>query len=72
MKRKTSVDITLLDIEKKIEQHNLEKMSDMESRSRNESLSYQSMNEEDLLTMLKETKSLHDEADILHCLFLMK
>ena len=68
----SSVDITLKDIEKKIEQHNIDKMSDMVSRSRGESLSYQSMNEDDLLTMLKETKSLHDEADILHCLLLMK
>ena len=30
---------------------------------------FQSMNDEVLLTMLKETKSLHEEADILHYLF---
>lgn len=30
---------------------------------------YQNMNINDLLNMLKETKSLHDEADILHYLY---
>lgn len=30
---------------------------------------FQSMNVEDLLNMLKDTKSLHEEADILHYLF---
>lgn len=30
---------------------------------------FQSMNDDVLLTMLKETKSLHEEADILHYLF---
>lgn len=30
---------------------------------------FQSMNPEDLLNLLKETKSLHEEADILHYLF---
>ena len=30
---------------------------------------FQSMNAEDLLTTLKESKSLHEEADILHYLF---
>lgn len=30
---------------------------------------FQSMNDEDLLNMLKETKSIHEEADILHYLF---
>ena len=42
-----------------------------ETRPRNDT-SFQSMNEEDLLAMLKETKSVHDEADILHYLLEIK
>ena len=38
-----------------------------ETRSKAET-QFQSMNEYDLLALLKETKSLHDEADILHYL----
>jgi hypothetical protein len=37
---------------------------EQDKRTRTET-SFQSMNEEDLLLMLKVTKSLHDEADIL-------
>lgn len=40
---------------------------EIDKRPRNDT-SFQSMNEEDMLLMLKETKSLHDEADILHYL----
>jgi hypothetical protein len=40
---------------------------EQDKRTRTET-SFQSMNEEDLLLMLKVTKSLHDEADILHYL----
>lgn len=45
-------------------------LTDFDSRTRTES--YNSMDEEDLFNMLKETKSLHEEADILHCLFELK
>ena len=54
------------DIEKKIE---MQKQGEFESRTRAESQSYQSMGDDDLLTMLTHTKTLHEEADILQCLF---
>lgn len=49
-------------------------VDDKEKRHRSDSANhnatqYQSMNDEDLLSMLKETKFLNDEADILHYLF---
>jgi hypothetical protein len=54
------------DIEKKIE---LQKQSEFESRTRAESQCYHSMGDEDLLIMITHTKTLHEEADILQCLF---
>ncbi len=43
---------------------------DENSRSRGEPLVvFESMNTDDLLHMLKETKSLHVEADIIHYLY---
>ena len=44
---------------------------EIDKRPRNDT-TFQSMNEEDMLLMLKETKSLHDEADILHYLLEIK
>ena len=47
-------------------------LDDSEKRSRTSEIplsQFQNMNDDDLLVMLKETKSLHDEADILHYLF---
>lgn len=44
---------------------------DLDKRVRTDT-SFQTMTEEDLLLMLKETKSLHDEADILHYLLEIK
>ena len=41
-----------------------------DKRTRNDSpVHFHTMNTDELLKILKETKSLHDEADILHYLF---
>ena len=40
-----------------------------ERRIRGTETQYQNMNVEELLNLLKDTKSLHDEADILHFLY---
>ncbi len=40
-----------------------------ERRVRGTETQYQNMNVEELLNLLKDTKSLHDEADILHFLY---
>ncbi len=42
---------------------------DKQLRSRSDNIPFQSMNVDVVLNLLKETKSLHDEADILHYLY---
>lgn len=40
-----------------------------QSRSNAPNETYQKMNDDDILNMLRDNKSLHDEADILHYLY---
>lgn len=47
----------------------VEDVENKRTRADTTSSQFQSMNVDDLLNMLKETKSIHDEADILHYLF---
>jgi hypothetical protein len=46
--------------------------NDKRNRTDSTASLYQTMNIDDLLNLLKETKSVHDEADILHYLFEIK
>jgi hypothetical protein len=58
----------LIEIRKNI--NNKESMYEVdERRVRGTETQYQNMNVEELLNLLKDTKSLHDEADILHFLY---
>jgi hypothetical protein len=58
----------LIEIRKNM--NNKESMYEVDDRRvRGTETQYQNMNVEELLNLLKDTKSLHDEADILHFLY---